>query len=83
MKPEGHIRRHCKRTLPMLRESIIAALQPENIPLTVGQVRSGQVRYITRPKSEAMRVTRQKVPQSSSAASEEDLESTVPDSDLT
>ena len=28
-------------------------------PRVAGQVRSGQVRYITRPKSETMRVTRQ------------------------
>ena len=36
-KMTGHIRRRCKHTLPSLRENIIAALQPDNIPLTLVQ----------------------------------------------
>ena len=36
-KMKGHIRRRCKHTLPSLRENIIAALQPDNIPLTLVQ----------------------------------------------
>ena len=34
---KGHIWRNCKHTLPSLRLNIIAALQPENIPLTLVQ----------------------------------------------
>ena len=34
---KGYIRRNCKHTLPTLRLNIIAALQPENIPLTLVQ----------------------------------------------
>ena len=36
-KMKGYIRRNCKHTLPTLRLNIIAALQPENIPLTLVQ----------------------------------------------
>ncbi len=36
-KMGGYIRRNCKHTLPTLRLNIIAALQPENIPLTLVQ----------------------------------------------
>ena len=36
-KMKDHIRRRCKHTRPSLRENIIAALQPDNIPLTLVQ----------------------------------------------
>jgi hypothetical protein len=34
---KGHLRRNCRHTLKALRENIIAALEPENIPLTLVQ----------------------------------------------
>jgi hypothetical protein len=34
---KGHIWRNCEHTLPSLHLNIIAALQPENIPLTLVQ----------------------------------------------
>jgi hypothetical protein len=37
LRSRGYIRRHCKHTLPNLKVNIIAALQPENIPLTLVQ----------------------------------------------
>ena len=36
-KMKGHLRRNCRHTLKALRENIIAALEPENIPLTLVQ----------------------------------------------